>query len=255
MRDKKGITLIALIITIIVMLILVSVTISIAVNGGLFGYAGRAARETENEKNKELSWLNIRNNMSTDELIERYSNSGETLETTNPHTGTGTDVGDMYTIGTEKFYVIGSDETTVTLLAEKCLGRITIENEQNEVIDIVVQNDDNPYYEEYVSRNSVLELYQGTLTNWVGLTTNDVRFMSKDEANALQTDHPDILYGDPANMKYQLSDSELVDDGEAEIEYVWVVDGPNSEICKKNASLPYDEYLYRLVVVVLKSNL
>ena len=81
MRGKKGITLIALIITIIVMLILVSVTISIAVNGGLFGYAGRAAKETENEKNKELSWLNIGSNMTTDQLIAKYTTeSTEELE-------------------------------------------------------------------------------------------------------------------------------------------------------------------------------
>ena len=55
MSKKSGITLIALIITIIVMLILVAVTITMAVNGGLFGYAGNAASETktalEDEKN------------------------------------------------------------------------------------------------------------------------------------------------------------------------------------------------------------
>ena len=47
MKTNKGITLIALVITIIVMLILVVVTIRIATNGGLFDYAGRAARETK----------------------------------------------------------------------------------------------------------------------------------------------------------------------------------------------------------------
>jgi len=45
-RCEKGITLIALVITIIVMLILVGVTITIAVNGGLFNYAQKAAVET-----------------------------------------------------------------------------------------------------------------------------------------------------------------------------------------------------------------
>ena len=44
---NKGITLIALIITIIVMLILVAITINMAINGGLFGYAGNAARDTK----------------------------------------------------------------------------------------------------------------------------------------------------------------------------------------------------------------
>ena len=47
MKKSTGITLIALIITIIVMLILVAVTINMAVNGGLFGYAGNAARDTK----------------------------------------------------------------------------------------------------------------------------------------------------------------------------------------------------------------
>ena len=50
---NRGITLIALIITIIVMLILVAVTISMAVNGGLFGYAGNAAKDTELAKQDE----------------------------------------------------------------------------------------------------------------------------------------------------------------------------------------------------------
>ena len=47
-NTNRGITLIALIITIIIMLILVSVTISMAVNGGLFDYAGKAVGETNN---------------------------------------------------------------------------------------------------------------------------------------------------------------------------------------------------------------
>ncbi|MBQ2917265.1 MAG: hypothetical protein IJE59_03725, partial [Clostridia bacterium] len=43
MRNKKGITLIALIITIIVMMILVGVTVNVALNGGLFDKAKDAA--------------------------------------------------------------------------------------------------------------------------------------------------------------------------------------------------------------------
>ena len=46
-KNQKGITLIALIITIIVMLILVGVTINVALNGGLFKKAETATRETE----------------------------------------------------------------------------------------------------------------------------------------------------------------------------------------------------------------
>ena len=53
LNENKGITLIALVITIIVMLILVAVTISMAINGGLFEYAGKAVSETQNAIDKE----------------------------------------------------------------------------------------------------------------------------------------------------------------------------------------------------------
>lgn len=46
-NSEKGITLVALIITIIVMLILVGVTINLALNGGLFDRARSGARQTE----------------------------------------------------------------------------------------------------------------------------------------------------------------------------------------------------------------
>ena len=52
-KTQKGITLIALVITIIVMLILVGVTISMAINGGLFGYAKKVAKDTESQKQAE----------------------------------------------------------------------------------------------------------------------------------------------------------------------------------------------------------
>ena len=48
LKTNKGITLIALVITIIVMLILVAVTITMAINGGLFGHARTAGRKTNN---------------------------------------------------------------------------------------------------------------------------------------------------------------------------------------------------------------
>ena len=57
MRDQKGITLVALIITIIVMLILVAVTISVALNGGIFQRAREANYETKAAQVKEAMAL------------------------------------------------------------------------------------------------------------------------------------------------------------------------------------------------------
>ena len=53
LKREKGITLIALIITIIVMLILVGVTINVALNGGVFEKAETATKQTQIEAEKE----------------------------------------------------------------------------------------------------------------------------------------------------------------------------------------------------------
>lgn len=80
-KRNKGITLIALVITIIVMLILVAVTISLSVNGGLFEYAGNASEQTRVAIDDEKNWSNIENDLSTEDLIARFTtNKKEDLE-------------------------------------------------------------------------------------------------------------------------------------------------------------------------------
>ena len=56
MKNQKGITLVALIITIIVMLILVGVVVTILVNSNVIGKAKTAGRETENAYNNESNF-------------------------------------------------------------------------------------------------------------------------------------------------------------------------------------------------------
>lgn len=53
MKEQKGITLVALVITIIVMLILVGVSITVALKGGLFITAKDAANNTQEAINSE----------------------------------------------------------------------------------------------------------------------------------------------------------------------------------------------------------
>ena len=68
--NSKGITLIALIITIIVMLILAAVAINMAVNGGLFSYAAKAGEETEAARDEEQKWASgLIDNKSMEEYI------------------------------------------------------------------------------------------------------------------------------------------------------------------------------------------
>ncbi len=54
-KKQRGITLIALIITIIVMLILVAVSVTVALNGGLFSTAKGASKATNAERDNELA--------------------------------------------------------------------------------------------------------------------------------------------------------------------------------------------------------
>lgn len=68
MKGQKGITLVALVITIIVMLILVAVTITVALDSGLFDTAKDAGNQWENaqatEKNSDYIQYNGQTGMN-----------------------------------------------------------------------------------------------------------------------------------------------------------------------------------------------
>ena len=73
LHTSKGITLIALVITIIVMLILAAVSITMAVNGGLFGYAQNASEETKRARDKEMELGTLEDNLTYENLITKYA--------------------------------------------------------------------------------------------------------------------------------------------------------------------------------------
>ena len=84
MKTQKGITLIALIITIIVMLILVGVSVSVALNTGLFKTAQGAAKNTEaervNEKELSTGWITVINSTTgKSEQVHIDSFSGKSI--------------------------------------------------------------------------------------------------------------------------------------------------------------------------------
>ncbi len=80
MKEQKGITLVALVITIIVMIILVGVSVTIALQGGLFSESKNAAEDFSEaaEEEYELSsgQVNVDGNMMniTDYYINSSSN-------------------------------------------------------------------------------------------------------------------------------------------------------------------------------------
>ena len=86
---NKGITLIALIITIIVMLILVTVSITMAVKGGLFKYASDAGKGTKEKMAVEQEWAN-------GDIIEYYLSKKDSVEKL-PEYGKASKVGGILT--------------------------------------------------------------------------------------------------------------------------------------------------------------
>ncbi len=58
MKEQKGITLVALVITIIILLILAGISIATLQQTNLFGQAQRAANETKNAAANEANALN-----------------------------------------------------------------------------------------------------------------------------------------------------------------------------------------------------
>lgn len=77
MKGQKGITLVALVITIIVMLILVGVSVTVAIQGGLFGTAKKARDNTNEERVLETNLSKEEFNINDKVIngLEEYVNS------------------------------------------------------------------------------------------------------------------------------------------------------------------------------------
>ncbi len=89
LKTKRGITLIALVITIIVMLILVAATVTVALNGGLFKSAKKATADTENARvaESELSSGRVQINNIWYDSIEDYINGIKSKDQADEVTG------------------------------------------------------------------------------------------------------------------------------------------------------------------------
>ena len=95
LKKQRGITLVALVMTIIIMLILVAVTVNLAIEGGLFNYAKSASKETTKEKNMEQKYITLNNDLNYNDLIEHFKEDPKL----NPDDGSEPQTGDRYEDG------------------------------------------------------------------------------------------------------------------------------------------------------------
>ena len=163
LKNEKGITLVALVITIIVLLILAGVTLSMVMgDSGIFGKANQAKEQTQLSNAEEIIKLAVLENkvksvsgdadaLTNEELKteigkklteQGYTVSGSTVTyygdkkidienylEKESKTYTAYNVGDKVTVGGENFYVIkasSASEEKVTLLAEKNIDTTTM---------------------------------------------------------------------------------------------------------------------------------
>ena len=128
LKKNQGITLIALVITIIVMLILVAVTITLAVNGGLFDYAGKAAKDTNTAIRKEQNLADLASGLDYEELIDKY--------TTEDYDEDGWDMAWTCTDGTWSY---GVNEAGDVIAKAYKRGTVTIEETPQEAYHLVIE--------------------------------------------------------------------------------------------------------------------
>ena len=162
LKNEKGITLVALVITIIVLLILAGVTLSMVMgDSGIFGKANSAKEKTqlsnaeetiklavlENKVNSVSGDVALTNDQLKEEIAKKLTEQGytvsgstvtyygdKTIDIENylekeSKTYTAYNVGDQVTVGGENFYVIkasSASEEKVTLLAEKNIDTTTM---------------------------------------------------------------------------------------------------------------------------------
>ena len=132
MKNQKGITLIALVITIIVMLILVGVSVTVALNGGLFTTAQDATDRTKAERDNELALSDgkVEINGEWYNSIDEYLNGAKEYAAYS--------IGDVVTIGTETFYVIEDSDKTqekVTLLTKDSINKDLVQSSATTLVN------------------------------------------------------------------------------------------------------------------------
>ena len=205
--NQKGITLIALVITIIVMLILVGVSVTVALNGGLFTTAKEAAEGTATKRNEELQLSSgkVEINGEWYNSIDEYVN-GKSSD--NPTGYTAYTIGQEVTVGGENFYVIeNSDETNrnVTLLSKYNLNTAGTAQSNATYSETACAFSSTNYWSTIEGITYPYDLNDtatsadtdaiakartyGTAKGGTG------RLMTKEEAEALATNNAGIIYG------------------------------------------------------------
>ena len=262
-KNEKGITLVALVITIIVLLILAGVTLAMVMgDSGIFGKANSAKEKTQLSNAEETIRLEVLENqvkskagdasLTNDQLKEEiakklteqgYTVSGSTVTYYEDKTidienylekDSTYNVGDKVMVGGENFYVIkasSASEEKVTLLAEKNIDTTTMV--QSDSANTIAFSSTN-YWKNiegitypYNLNNTATLANTGAIAIAKAYGTakgGEGRLMTYEEANELKNTNSAMIYETNTTLlKYWLGSAYGTN-------YVWVVYGVNHDV-------------------------
>ena len=268
LKNERGITLVALVITIIVLLILAGVTLSMVMgDSGIFGKANSAKEKTQLSNAEETIKLAVLENqvksvsgdaaLTNDQLKEEiakklteqgYTVSGstvtyygdKTIDIENylekESTSKSYNIGDSVTIGSEEFFVISDKGTTVELLAKYVLNSAATAQENKDTdcafsTDNYWKNETLPSSSPYFNLNT----YQAVQND-----TGSAVYKANSYAKSLGATSGRLLTYEEANsLKDSYSDIIFVTYGASKFYWlgsannsnsVWVVYGDRSDL-------------------------
>ena len=250
-NNDRGITLVALVVTIIILIILATVsTTMILGNSGLLNRAKQAREMTIQEQKNENGIYD-----QGTEYVDAFLDDAGYEVTAEPGTYVAYTLGQKVTIGTdenaENFYVIeNSDDTKglVKLITEKCIN-IADGYKQSDYYSDLEYDNEEPYSNLYA--NSLIkpevEKYKAALQQRTGKIVRSARLLTEQEARSIDSANVDVSRGTTPKLRYWIDgpmDSE---------EQIWYVNGNTSGIVRGHVY--YTNAGLRPVITVSKTQL
>ena len=215
MKNEKGITLIALVITIIVMLILVTVTIRVATNGKLFTHAANAVKGTRNSIADENAILNDNLDKSIEQIVAEATGEVYVREIHNWQRS-----GDNFTCTCDVCKEVNPAGRTLTIgqalsYTEGGTGTSSISAEKSGIAQAKLDKENGKANMDWVdSFGSSQTITKGNSITWVVLGAEDKNNNGTNETLLLTTENPTTdkitLYG-AAGYNYWIEEANRIE--------------------------------------------
>ena len=177
----KGITLIALIITIIVMMILVAVSVTVALDGGLFGTAKKAGSQTQLKADEEMLLSAVVGAIGTNGEVEREklnlpegfkTTSEGIIESPNGNRFTVSSNGEISQVG-YKDQITGLGTGVILVPYEELTGDLKTSADEGKIVAVLKETKEGIEYQAVIPAGFEVSTEDGEDTISGGLVVSD----------------------------------------------------------------------------------